>query len=453
MGRKKGIAVVIPALLLVASATEAPAGAMAQARLGAVVAADPTDPPDQGGQNGGQNDPGDGQNNGGQDGQGGQADPTAPGNGGQNGDGQNGDQNGGQGGDGQNGDQNGGQGGDGQGGDQNGDGQNGDQNNGNDQNNGDQNNGDQGNGDQGNGNQGNGNQQAVKEGPVASDFVNIRQAPPKARVRPGRNASRGSFTSRCGRNENQHHNPDNFIVAPGVQNGAHHIHDYVGNLSTDGFSTDESLAAAGTTCARGDRSTYFWPVMRVRNQQDNSDQAQQSTADGNVGRIVTPASASMTFVGNPRTRVTAMPRFLRIITGDAKSATNGTANARAQWTCTGFQNRVLTDKYPLCPGGSRVTRVLEFPSCWDGRNTDSANHRTHVLFADQQGNCPQGTRAVPQLRMTLTYNLPNRPVAFAVDSFPEQGHAPVTDHADFENVMPDRLMRQAVTCINSGRNC
>ncbi|MFI0444983.1 DUF1996 domain-containing protein [Actinomadura sp. 6N118] len=447
MGRKKGIAVVIPALLLLASATEAQAGAAPEARLSAVVAADPTDPPDQGGgdQNGGQNGgagQNGGQNTGGQNG--GQVDPNDPNNGGQNGgqvdpnDPNNGGQNGGD----QNGGQNGGQNGqNGQNGDQNG--QNGDQNNGQ--------NGDQ-NGDQNNGNQGDEQQQEVKEGPVAADFVPIQQGQAKAEAQEGQNASTGSFTSRCGTNENEHHNPDNFIVAPGVQNGAHHIHDYVGNLSTDGFSTDESLAAAGTTCAQNDQSTYFWPVMRVRNQQDNSNQAQQSTADGNVGRIVAPVQASMTFKGNAQGDVTAMPRFLRMITGDAKAGTNGTANARAQWTCSG-EDRVLTDKYPLCPGGSQVQRVLEFPSCWDGQNTDSANHRTHVSFPDEQGNCQQGTQAIPKLEMTLSYNLPAQPVAFAVDSFPEQGHAPVTDHADFENVMPEGLMQQAVNCINSGRTC
>ncbi|MBW8480865.1 DUF1996 domain-containing protein [Actinomadura parmotrematis] len=296
-------------------------------------------------------------------------------------------------------------------------------------------------------------QPQARQGPVQSDYVNIRNAPRKARARNGRNASTGSFTSRCGRNANGHNNPDNFIVAPGVSNGAHHIHDYVGNLSTDGFSTDQSLAAAGTTCARGDRSAYFWPTMRVRDQRDPSGQAAQSTADGNVGRPVIPAAATMRFLGNPRAKVTAMPRFLRVITGDAKAATNGTANARAQWTCSGAADRVFTDKYPLCPGGSRVTRVLEFPSCWDGRNTDSANHRTHVVFPAASGACPQGTRPVPRLQMTLAYNLPNRALAFAVDTFPEQGHAPVTDHADFENVMPDSLMRRAAACINAGRAC
>jgi hypothetical protein len=147
-----------------------------------------------------------------------------------------------------------------------------------------------------------------------------------------------------------------------------------------------------------------------------------------------------------------MPRFIRVITGDAKATTNGPTNARAQWTCTGFNNR-LTTKYPLCPRGSQVQRVLVMPSCWDGTNADSANHRAHIVFPDKAtGACPEGTKAVPQLRLTLTYRVPSGR-SFAVDSFPDQLHNPLTDHADFVNVMPDSLMRTVVDCINSGRNC
>ncbi|MEW9547138.1 DUF1996 domain-containing protein [Nonomuraea sp. NPDC050783] len=285
-------------------------------------------------------------------------------------------------------------------------------------------------------------------GPFVEDFVDIRQVPPqRINARFNRNGSRGTFVSQCGRNENKHNNPDNFIVAPGVSNGAHHIHDYVGNLSTDAFSTDESLAAAGTTCRLGDKSTYFWPVLRDRRSDANA-----GDADGNVGQQLTARSVQLQFRGNATSRVVAMPRFLRIITGDAKAATNGPANAKAAYTCTGFQNRITTDKYPLCPRGSLVVRILDFPSCWDGQNTDSANHRTHVVFPDQSGACPQGTRAIPQLRMTLTYAVPQGP-SYALDAFPEQKHNPVTDHADFANVMPDRLMQTVVSCINRGRRC
>ncbi|MFF3763712.1 DUF1996 domain-containing protein [Streptomyces sp. NPDC001922] len=296
--------------------------------------------------------------------------------------------------------------------------------------------------------------QAQAAGPRRSDFVDIRSVRPNvAKPRAGGNASVGTFRSRCGRNENKHFNPDNVIVAPGVSNGAHHMHDYVGNLDTDAFSSNEGLAAAGTTCSNGDRSTHYWPVLRLRDGQREADaNAPGGGQDGNVGKILQPASVKLTFKGNPTAKVAAMPRFLRIITGDAKAFTNGPANANASWSCTGFENRQLKNKYPLCPSGSKVVRTFNFQSCWDGRNIDSANHRTHVAFARSDGSCQAGFRAIPQLVQRITYNVKPGSV-FAVDSFPEQLHQPVTDHGDFINVMSGRLMRQAVSCINTGRRC
>lgn len=127
--------------------------------------------------------------------------------------------------------------------------------------------------------------------------------------------------------------------------------------------------------------------------------------EGNAGEIVTPEQVTMTFVGSPSGEVVAMPRLLRIITGDAKAFVNGTANANASWSCTGFEDRQLKDKYPLCPQGSDVVRTFRFQSCWDGTNIDSANHRTHVAFADAAGNCPAGFRAIPQLVQRIVYDV------------------------------------------------
>ncbi|MGW5850553.1 DUF1996 domain-containing protein [Streptomyces sp. NPDC055254] len=293
-----------------------------------------------------------------------------------------------------------------------------------------------------------------KGGPARSDFVSITKVRPNVRTpKPAANASKGSFSSQCGRNENGHFNPDNVIVAPGVSNGAHHMHDYVGNESTDAFSTNDSLAAAGTTCGNGDQSSYYWPVLRLRDGKAERDaQAPGGGQDGNVGTILRPKQVTITFKGSPVGRVTAMPRFLRIITGDAKAFTNGTANANASWSCTGFEDRQLKDKYPICPKGSDVVRTFTFQSCWDGRNTDSANHRTHVAFPDRNGRCAKGFTAIPQLVQRITYGI--APGArFAVDSFPEQLHKPGTDHDDFINVMSNGLMSKAVGCINDGRTC
>jgi hypothetical protein len=291
-------------------------------------------------------------------------------------------------------------------------------------------------------------------GPNPSDFIDIRQVAPNVKQpRSGRNASTGTFSVQCGRNEQGQHNSDNVIVAPGVVNGAHHVHDYVGNVSTSGASTNDSLAAAGTTCTDGDQSTYYWPVLRTLGKVGPDANQDGGGKDGNVGKILTAASVQITYKGNPTSKVVAMPRFLRIITGDAKAATNGPANANAKWTCTGFENRVTT-KYPLCPQGSKLVRLAEFQSCWDGKNTDSANHRSHIVFQlpDGSGRCPKSTVAVPKLTIKLEYNVPPGR-SFALDGFPEQLHNPITDHNDFIDVMPDSLMAQAANCINTGQRC
>ncbi|WP_258314942.1 DUF1996 domain-containing protein [Streptomyces sp. Act143] len=310
--------------------------------------------------------------------------------------------------------------------------------------------------------QGNGGQ--AGNGPVAADYADITTAPPAApAANAGADASKGTFATSCGVNANGLFNSDNVIVAPGVSNGAHHFHDYVGNQSNTAFASDEDLANAETTCVdQGDKSTYYWPVVRLQNgTQEQDANSPGGGVEGNAGEIVTPKEVTLTFVGSPAGKVTAMPRLLRIITGDAKAFVNGTANANASWSCTGFEDRQLKDKYPLCPQGSDVVRTFKFQSCWDGRNIDSANHRTHVAFAQADGACPAGFKAIPQLVQRIVYDIDAPSLQdggrttplFAVDSFPEQLHKPVTDHGDFINVFDEDLMNEMVGCINDGRQC
>ncbi|MGW0202119.1 DUF1996 domain-containing protein [Nonomuraea sp. NPDC003201] len=299
-----------------------------------------------------------------------------------------------------------------------------------------------------NGNNGNGGGQA--RGPVPEDFVDIRSVQPNVRTpRTQQDGSSGTFSVDCGRNEKRIFNSDNVIVAPGVSNGAQHTHDYVGNESTNNQSTNESLLAASTTCRNGDKSTHYWPVLRALGQEEFDANRRGGGLDLNVGKILTPVSVQITFKGNPTGKVVAAPQFLRIITGNARV---GGAEANAGWTCTGFENRQLTDKYPLCPRGSRLVRVFDFQSCWDGQNVDSANHRTHVTFPQADGSCPQGFQPIPALEHRLVYNVAQGP-NFAVDTFPEELHKPVTDHSDFINLMNEQQMGRVVDCINSGRRC
>ncbi|MFG1922457.1 DUF1996 domain-containing protein [Cryptosporangium sp. NPDC048952] len=295
----------------------------------------------------------------------------------------------------------------------------------------------------------------AQRGPVKADFVDIRRVKPtrSTQARTSRRGSGGTFTARCGNNERGHFNSDNVIVAPGVGNGAHHLHDYVGNTTTSFQSTDDSLARGGTTCQdRGDKSSYYWPVVRDITKTRGQKRVQgELEEDLNVGKTLRPR-VSIQYSGNPFQKVVPMPRFLRVLTGDAKAFTNGGANQHAKFSCQGFTNRISTDKYTLCPNGRGFQRIAEFPSCWDGKSTDSANHRAHITFPDASGRCAQGTVAVPKLTITLTYNVPRGP-SFAIDGFPEQLHKPINEHNDFINVMSTSSMKKVVNCINSNRRC
>lgn len=291
----------------------------------------------------------------------------------------------------------------------------------------------------------------------ASGFVDITAVAATAPAPPtvGPDASGGSYAQDCGHNQEGHRNADNVVVSPGTAGGAHHVHDYVGNLSTDADSTDDSLAAAATTCTDGDRSTYYWPVLRRTDRsspEPHTAGAASGDPHGNTGEILVPETVTIEYLGNAWAKVVPMPRFLRLLEGDPTAATDGGAEAGARWGCTGFTGRTTTDRYPLCPTGSMLTRTLDFPSCWDGRGTDSPGHRSHVRFPSATGLCPHDTFTIPHLRVTIGYR-PPPPRAFALDAFPEQQHSPLTDHGVFIGLMTDRQMAAVVACLNEDRSC
>lgn len=288
------------------------------------------------------------------------------------------------------------------------------------------------------------------DGPVVGDYARPGTLEPVPEPDRGPGASTGTFEADCGRNEERRHNSDNVVLAPGLPASIHHTHEYVGNRSTTAASTDGSLAEATTTCANGDLSTYFWPVLR-RLDRPRPENGAAGDDHGAAGEIVPPAAVTLEFRGNPRSPVVPAPRFLRAIAGDAGPEPEGDEHVRAQWGCESDPRRV-SEKYALCRGGDRVLRRIDYPSCWDGRRTDSPDHREHLLFPQPNGACPRGTFPVPQLRVELFYDVPVG-VHYAVDGFPHQNRRPESDHGFFVNVMPEELMRTVVDCLNEGRTC
>ncbi|MBO0867723.1 MAG: DUF1996 domain-containing protein [Micromonosporaceae bacterium] len=265
--------------------------------------------------------------------------------------------------------------------------------------------------------------------------------------------SRGTFSSRCG--AQNHRDSDNVVNAPGKLNGAEHTHDYFGNTIASALhNSDAELNAASTTCTNGDKSAYQVPNLRQLGTTEQFDLNKLGGAlDGNVGKILDPVSLTIQWRGNPVSKVTPLPLDLRMQVGDAKAAVEkGPANLVAKWTCQGFTNRI-TQQYPECPGGFGLTRIFDFPSCWDGKNLDSADHRSQVVFPDPAtGACPSGTVTIPQLRMTAVYNVPPGR-SYALDGFPAEHHNPQNDHSVLIVIMPGTLAQTAANCINFGRTC
>jgi hypothetical protein len=83
-----------------------------------------------------------------------------------------------------------------------------------------------------------------------------------------------------------------------------------------------------------------------------------------------------------------------------------------------------------------------------------------VDFVEADGTCSNGFQAIPQLQVRLVYDVQAPQInngqvqnAFAVDSFPEQLHKPITDHNDFINFFDENVMNEMVQCINNGEDC
>jgi hypothetical protein len=68
-----------------------------------------------------------------------------------------------------------------------------------------------------------------------------------------------------------------------------------------------------------------------------------------------------------------------------------------------------TSEFPAtpCPGGIRATVI--FPSCWDGKNSDSPDHKSHVAY--QSGSALAGDTCpsthpvrIPQVMYEIMYD-------------------------------------------------
>jgi Domain of unknown function (DUF1996) len=235
-----------------------------------------------------------------------------------------------------------------------------------------------------------------------------------------------------------HRAADDPIVFP-RQPGATHSHDFAGNVGTDAFSTPRSLRGGATNCEhyapgtgrRGDQAGYWFPTLYVH------------------GVPVTPRRVTAYYQSGDRntSKIRPFPARLKMITGDARGVVDYRRKG-ANIVCASTEGTVVEGTRtvaPTCAAGTPLVGRVRFPDCWDGRRSDSRNHKRHMAYSKFAGNtvglvCPRSHPVlVPQLILENIYDTTAGPTTRLASGDIS------TWHADFMNGWKMRKQIQLVT--------
>ena len=192
-------------------------------------------------------------------------------------------------------------------------------------------------------------------------------------------AGEGSFRTTCSL---AHFAFDDPIVYPG-QPGASHLHMFFGNTGVSASSTASSLASSGNgTCLGGtlNRSAYWMPAV----------------IDPSTSTAQVPDLAVVYYKSGydmPTASIQPFPQGLRIIAGNMHAASTSDQPYGISWSCVSTNGNDATGNIPSCAVGDAVRLTVIFPQCWDGRNLDSPDHKSHMTYPNYsntvgQSRCP-----------------------------------------------------------------
>jgi len=235
-----------------------------------------------------------------------------------------------------------------------------------------------------------------------------------------------TFRILCG---SSHFAPDDPIVHPNMA-GMSHLHQFLGNRTTNAASTTQSLAGQATTCSAAADSSAYWGPMLYQN-----------------GTAVPAMSALIYYRGGSHHdpgAIRALPAGLRMIAGSATTTAPLPTDAVA-WMCQGMANRSATP--PNC-GGDTLVLQIRFPDCWDGKNLDSADHKSHMAYT-VSGMCPSNYPVpVPLLEYNFRYK------TFGNTGLTLASGSAYTYHADFFNAWNQTALGSFISsCLHTGREC
>jgi hypothetical protein len=242
---------------------------------------------------------------------------------------------------------------------------------------------------------------------------------------------------------------DDPIVFPGQPN-ASHLHQFFGNTDVNANTTSETIGSTGSsTCSGGtaNRTGYWTPAL--------------IDAGGNV---VAPSTATIYYKSGYQMKpslVQPMPTGLRMIAGD-KNWTNVSQNQqRVWWTCDGGGGPTYSATIPAC--SVRVMLIVIFPQCWDGKNLDSPDHKSHMAYpnysnATDGSKCPSTHPVVvPEITEEFFWPVPSGANAstFHISSDMDLTKpGGLSAHADWMMGWDPDVMKTFVTlCLDMSKDC
>ncbi|GAA2875957.1 hypothetical protein Acy02nite_75960 [Actinoplanes cyaneus] len=226
-----------------------------------------------------------------------------------------------------------------------------------------------------------------------------------------------------------HRLPDDPIVFPNLP-GASHMHSFFGSEVTNASTTVNDLLNANSNCNPSiDKSSYWIPTLY----QDNVPVEPVTGIFYYLGEGVSDALIAQT---------QPFPLGLRVVAGNAKAAGPGD-NTIARWSCLHHGEVNPLSDFVNCPAGSMLESYLDFPHCWDGRNLDSTDHKSHMAYPVNNA-CPASHPVVvPKLRQVMRYPVNGDPGRLRLAS-----GGGYTMHGDFFNAWPvDEMARRVNDCI------
>lgn len=239
-----------------------------------------------------------------------------------------------------------------------------------------------------------------------------------------------------------HTGPDDPIVYPG-QPGAAHQHTFMGNTSTDAFSTTESLLAGETNCVvPADRSAYWFPTLQRGDEEILP----------NFPQVIYYKSGIEDY-----TEVVPFPQGLRFVAGDMMATQEEFRTAPG--AVEGFECGDISKSWDIpaqCVPGSQMNVRYQSPSCWDGVNlTPPAGHAgmtgmVHHMAYPVAGACPDSHPvAVPMIEFKMAF-----PASGDMTGLQFASGRGYSWHYDFFNAWEPETLEALVTqCINGGLQC